>query len=204
MWEIHFVISSNHWEMVLTEQYCNTHHWNLQKRIEVRGNVNKTCPLNLHYSFTCNTWFTKSISMWRPKHTTRFIFIAQSAFGGLGTYRLLLMRSRHRSLRHKLIQIKKRNFRATLGENSFYSLILYSLGHRICLLAWKRNAALSWSDDLSSNHILYGHRTDSPRKRYASVHIGQFTYIPYIRHHKSQHRGNRQAFFDHIGNCCAY
>ena len=76
-WEIHFVISSNHWELELTEQYCNTHHWNLQKRIEVRGNVNKTCPLNPHYSFTCNTWFTKSISMWRPKHTNRFIFMAQ-------------------------------------------------------------------------------------------------------------------------------
>lgn len=37
----------------------------------------------------------------------QFIFIAQSAFGGLGTYRLLLMRSRHRSLRHKLIQSKR-------------------------------------------------------------------------------------------------
>ena len=31
------------------------------------------------------------------------VFIAQSAFGGLGAYRLLLMRSRYRSLRYKLI-----------------------------------------------------------------------------------------------------
>ena len=44
------MISSNHCVTKLTEQYCNTHHWNLQKRIEVRGNVNKTCPLNPHYS----------------------------------------------------------------------------------------------------------------------------------------------------------
>ena len=39
-----FLIPSNHWGTELTE-HCNTHLWNLQKRIEIRGNVNKTCPL---------------------------------------------------------------------------------------------------------------------------------------------------------------
>ena len=51
----------------------------------------------------------------------QFVFIDQSAFGGLGAYRLLLMSSRYRSLRHKLIQSKKRNFRATIGENKEYA-----------------------------------------------------------------------------------
>jgi len=51
----------------------------------------------------------------------QFVFISQSASRRLGTYRLLLMRSRHRSLRYKLIQSKKRNIRATMGENKEYA-----------------------------------------------------------------------------------